>query len=247
MSLWRLEMMRMVRTRRWIAPAAIYLGFGILGPFTARYMAQMISSLGGLEVVVPEATAADGFSQYVANASQLGLLAVVVVAAGALAVDKPAEMGIFLRTRVRRAADLVVPRVVTVTALMIVVWALGAAIAWVTVLFLFESVSPASVAIGTALGSLHLVFVVALVAWFASSGRATLVTVMAALGVLVTMPALALIPVLEKWVPSELVGALDGLVRGLPASDFLPAAAVTSGLAVALLAGAIRRIDRREV
>ena len=44
---------------------------------------------------------ADGIAQFVGNASQIGLLVVVLVAASALAFDARREMAVFLRTRVR--------------------------------------------------------------------------------------------------------------------------------------------------
>ena len=47
MSLWRLEWLRLTRTKRWIALVGVYLFFGLLGPFTARYMAEIISFAGG--------------------------------------------------------------------------------------------------------------------------------------------------------------------------------------------------------
>ena len=118
MNLWRLEWLRLVRTRRLAVLAAVYAFFGLLGPLTARYLPQIIDRFGGgITVIMPPPTPADGVAQFSANTQQIGLLVIAVVAAGALAVDALPEMGIFLRTRVAPARRLLVPRyLVTVAA-----------------------------------------------------------------------------------------------------------------------------------
>ena len=47
MNLWRLEWLRLVRTKRWIALVGIYVFFGLLGPLSARYMGEIVERFGG--------------------------------------------------------------------------------------------------------------------------------------------------------------------------------------------------------
>ncbi|WP_108667494.1 hypothetical protein [Euzebya rosea] len=246
MTLWRLEWLRMARTRRWIAPVAVHALFGLLGPVTERYLAEIIAGLGGIEVVLPDPTPAGGFTQYVSNVSQLGVLAVVVVSASSLAVDQPPEMGMFLRTRVRSAADLVVPRVVVVSIVSVAAWIIGALAAWYETVVLLGEVSPAAVIVGTTYGAVYLAFVVALLAALAALGRSTVATVLVGVGVLAVLPIIALLPTVERWVPSELVGALDSMVAGAPLDGPVPAAATAVVAGGALIAFAVRRVAARE-
>src|SRR5690606_29226947 len=118
MTLLRLELLRMVRTHRWLVLVGIYVFFGVLGPLTARYLGELIERFGTGDMVIeaPEPEPVDGVVQFVGNASQLGLLAVVVVAAAALSLDARPEVSAFLRTRVERAGRLLVPRFVVVGA-----------------------------------------------------------------------------------------------------------------------------------
>ena len=246
MTLWRLEWLRMTRTKRWIAPVAVYTLFGLLGPVTERYLSELLTGLGGVEVVLPDPTPAGGFTQYVSNVSQLGVLAVVVIAASSLAVDQPPEMGVFLRTRVRSAVQLVMPRVGTVFAVAAAAWIIGALAAWYETTILLGGVSATAVAVGTAYGTIYLGFVVALVAAVAAFGRATMTTVLTSVAVLIALPVISLIPVVERWVPSELVGALDGVVAGAPLDGPLPAAVTATVAAAALITLAVRRVGTRD-
>ena len=54
MTLWRLEWLRLIRTRRWIALVAVYLFFGLLGPIGAKYIGEILARFGGgIEVSFP--------------------------------------------------------------------------------------------------------------------------------------------------------------------------------------------------
>ena len=94
MNLWRLEWVRLVRTKRIIGLLSVYVFFGFLGPLSVRYMEQILENFGGgVQITVPEPMAADGIAAYVGNAAQIGLLVAVGVAAAALAFDAKPQMG----------------------------------------------------------------------------------------------------------------------------------------------------------
>ena len=81
MTLWRLEWLRLIRTKRWIALVGVFVFFGLLGPLTARYLGEIIDFAGGeLEgatIEFPPPVPADGMTQFVSNAMQIGTLEAV--------------------------------------------------------------------------------------------------------------------------------------------------------------------------
>ena len=81
-------------------------------------------------------------------------------------------------------------------------------------------------------------FVVAVVAFAAWLTWGTVGTIGVALVVLVLLPPFGSVPAFEPLVPSRLVGALGGLVRGAEATEYGRSAAVAIGLAAAALWGA---------
>ncbi|MDF1597331.1 MAG: hypothetical protein P1T08_14730 [Acidimicrobiia bacterium] len=98
MNLWRLEWLRMTRTSRWIAIFAVFMFFGIIGPLSARYIGEIVEQFGGgIEVSFPEPTPADGIMQYSGNVQQLGLLVLIMVAAGALTIESRYAHGLAAR------------------------------------------------------------------------------------------------------------------------------------------------------
>src|SRR5439155_6242968 len=70
------------------------------------------SGLEGLELHPAHATAGDAVAQFFSQSSTLGVFAIVVVAAAALAFDSRPERAIFYRTRRDNVSALIVPRLV---------------------------------------------------------------------------------------------------------------------------------------
>ncbi len=249
MTLWKLEVLRLVRTRRIVALLGAYVMFGLLGPLTARYLAEFLdlagADLAGATIVLPDPVPADGMIQYVSNASQLGTLVAVVVAAGSLAFDAIPEMGVFLRTRVANVAAILAPRLVVVTVATVAAFILGSLTAWYETWVLIGPLPAGPILAGIGFGALFLLFVVALVAAAAGWAKNVLGTVMAAVVILLVMPILGVADSVARWVPTHLSGALAELPGGAAASDFLPATVVTltatAGLIWLAIAGARRR------
>lgn len=248
MSLWKLEWIRLFRTRRWIALLGVYLFFGLIGPLTARYIREILESFGGdVQVVVPDPVAADGIASYVSNAAQIGLLVSVGVAAAALAFDAKPQMGVFLRTRTASVREIIAPRYVVVTIAVAAAFTLGSVAALYESTVLMGSLPLGGWLLGTLLGCLYLAFAVAVVAAVAGRTQSVLVAVIVSIGVLLVLPIIGIAPNLGEWLPSHLVGAIDSLVREGSAAEYWRATVVTVGLTLGALWLAVRWAAQREL
>lgn len=247
MNLWRLEWIRLTRTRRWIALLGVYLFFGFTGPIIVTYMGTLLESIGNVEVVLPDPVPADGMANYASNAAQVGLLVSVGMAAAALAFDSNPQMGTFLRTRVKSIARIITPRYVTITSAIAVSFTLGSLAAYYETTVLIGSLPFGRWLLGTLLGCLYLAFAVGVVAAVMPMTRTVMPTVVAALVVLLLFPIVGLIPNVGAWLPSHLVGALDGLVGGIEPTEYLKAAATTIIATAALLAISVRTSQQRSI
>ena len=248
MNLWRLEWLRLVRTKRWIALVGVYVFFGLLGPLSARYVGEIVERFGGgVQVTFPPPVPADGMIQYVSNVSQLGLLVAIVVTAGSLAFDAKPEMGVFFRTRVPRVWDIFVPRL-TVSYLAVgASFVLGALAAWYETAVLIGGLPVGGTLTGIGYGLLYLAMVVAVVAAAGSRSRNVLGAVLITIVVLLIMPIIGIVEAIGKWLPSHLVSALAEIPAGTPIGDYLPAAGVTLALIGLSLWLAVRWSAAREL
>lgn len=249
MNLWTLELARLTRTYRWMLLFGLYAFFGVTGPLSARYLTEIVGRFGGgdVTIIAPDPRPVDGIAQFIGNASQLGLLAVTVVAAGALAVDARPEAAAFLRTKVSHPRDLVLPRYAVTAVAAMVALLVGTAIAWAMTVTLLGSLKVSAMLIGTLYGALYLAFAVAVVAVVAGFVRSQVATVFGSIAVLLLLPMIALIEPVRPWLPSELLGAVAALLEGASAGDFARAVIVTLVVTPALLALATRRFALREL
>lgn len=245
MTLWRLEWLRLRRTWRGVGLLTVFTFFGLLGPVTARYLAQILERLGtsGVEVSFPAPVPADGIEQYVGNVAQLGLLVLVAAAAGAFAFDSPPELGAFLRTRVSSIRRLVLIRFAVYAAAGAVAFAIGSIAAWYETVVLIGALPVGPMLAGIAYGALYFAFVIALVALGASLARGALGTIV----IVFAIAILGIVPAIGGWLPGRLAGAIVTLARGAPAADYLRAAASTIAATAVALALSIRLLERREL
>ena len=249
MSLWRLEWLRLVRTHRLLVIVGVYLFFGFTGPLTARYMSQILGQLGtdGVRIEFPEPVPADGIAQFVGNTSEIGLLVVVMVAASALAFDARREMAVFLRTRVRGVRDILIPAYLINCGAASFALLAGSLAAWYETAVLLGGLPAFEMLAGIAYGALFLCFAVAVTAFAASVVRGVLATAGVTLVALLGFAIIGGLTVADRWLPTHLTGAMAGLVRGEPATDYLPAAATTTCAALALVTVAVVLGARREL
>lgn len=242
MNLWTLELARLVRTYRWMLLFGVYAFFAMLGPLTARYFNEIIGQFGGdVTIIAPDPRPVDGIGQFIGNVSQLGLLAVAVVAAGALTLDARAEVAAFFRTKVTRTSTLLLPRYAVTAAAAIVALVSGTAVAWAMTGALIGSLPAGAMFVGTAYGAVYLAFAVAVVAAVAGFVRGQAATVFGSLAVLLLLPMIGLIEPLRPWLPSELLAAVAAMLEGAPAGEFVRALVVTVVATAALLGLATRR------
>jgi ABC-2 type transport system permease protein len=98
-ALLKKEMKELFRSGKLIVFAAVFLFFGLLSPIAAKYLPQIISSIGGMEniqIKIPEPTWLDAVAQYVKNLTQLCTFIVIVIFMGYVAREKESGTAVFL-------------------------------------------------------------------------------------------------------------------------------------------------------
>lgn len=248
MSLWRLEVLRMVRTRRWLALVGVFMAFGFLGPLSAKYLPDLVAHAGnGVRIIVPPPKPADGIKSYLGNAMQIGLVVTLVVAVSAFAFDRRPGLAIFYRTHVRRPADLVLPRYTVAAATAIGAFVLGSLSAVYETEVLLGHLPPGRLIEGVALEALYLLFACAVAAVACGVVRGSLAAIGLSVGALLALPIVGSIGSAGHWLPSDLAGSMSQLVMGHGVGDYRTAALMAVGATAALLATAVAAVHHREI
>jgi len=247
MSLWRLEWLRLVRTKRLVALVATYVLFGLSGPVLARYMSDILQHVGSdVVVIAPTPTPLQGVSTYASNVNQIGLLVYVLVVSSAVALDAQREMAVFLRTRVPSYRHLLLPKAALSIAAGSAAFVLGTVAAWCGTSVLLGPVDPGGIVVGSALVVLYLAFIASIASALGARLDSVLTTAVGTIVLALALGLLGAVGSIGGWLPSELLGALTALPFGGDASSFIRPSLVTVAATAALFAFACRAGDRRE-
>ncbi|GIM93171.1 hypothetical protein [Paractinoplanes toevensis] len=252
-SLLRLELVRWIRTHRLIGLVGLFVLLGLCLPIMAANLAWLLEhspETRALAAGLPSPTAADGIAAYVAQVSQLGMVVLIVAIAGPLSPYSSRAAGLYHWSlargtrygRLPASATLLLPRFAVAAAATVLVYLLGMAGAWYETTVLIGAPDPGDLLAGTALGCLYLVWVGAVVTLIGARAAGQIVT--ASLSVLVVLVAgvARQAPFIGTAMPARL---LTG--AAVDVTDYLPAVGVTLASTVALLAGAVVILDRREL
>lgn len=247
LGLWRVEWLRLVRSPRGIALLAVYVTLGALGPVMARYVSKLLEYADtNMTITVGPPRPVDGITNFVSQVNQSGVVVVVVVAAGALCFDARRGVSTFLRTRVGKMWDLVLPRFMVTALAAIAAYTLGTLTAWYETSLLIGGLPAARMLAGWFCGAVYLVFVVAVVAVAASVARTVLGTVGIAIACLLVVPLAGTAPGVHPWLPSSLATAPVDLLGTAALTDYVRSLTVAAVSVVVLLAIATRRLRARE-
>ena len=249
MSLWRLEWLRLIRTPRAISLFAIFAATGLIEPVLTRYESTLVRRLSnGARLSLPPPTAADGLNSYVSEATLVGLIVVVILAAGAFSFDGKPGLAIFLRTRVTSMWQLITPRFTAYALAAAVAYLVGTLAAWYETRLLLGSLPVAGLLEGVLCAAVYLMFAVAVTALAASLARSTIAAAGIAFVILLTLPVLGAIRAIQNWLPSALTNAPVDLVDGAHGlAHFGPAMGIAVGISALALAAAVARLGAREI
>jgi ABC-2 type transport system permease protein len=257
-DLWRLEMTRLVRTHRLLGLGCLFLALGLCLPVLTANLETLLRHSGetdDLIALLGNPRPVDGLGSYLSQVSQLGIMVLIIMAAGPLCPYARRGSALYYWGLANRAGAgrwvggrlLVLPRFVALAACSMGVFLLGLLGAWYETAILIGSLDPGRLLIGAGLYCLYLTWVIAVVAAVGAAAKGTVATSALSALVVVVVAIAESIPVVGKWQPSRLADAPVTLLDTGKVLDFLPAVGVTVVATAALLVTAVGVLDRREL
>jgi ABC-2 type transport system permease protein len=238
------------RSYRLLIVGVVLLLFGLASPLIAKYGPEILRLAlpEGEELLklLPPPTVADAVSQYLKNCTQFGVLLAVLMAMGAVALEKDkGTAGLMLTKPIPRSVFLLAKFLalgLTFTAGLI----LSGFAAYYYTLLLFE---PLSLPAWAALNGLLLVFLlvyVALTLMCSTLTESQVVSGGLAFGLIVVLSGLGALPRLGKLMPGQLNTWAGNLLVG-SAEPAWAALGVSLGLIVAALIVAWQVLEHQEL
>jgi ABC-2 type transport system permease protein len=217
------ELGEQVRTLRLVVLAIVFVSFGILSPLTARYLPDLVNSLGadqlGIVITLPPPSVTDAVDQVLKNVSQFGILAAILLAMGAVATEKERGTAAFVLSKpASRAAFLVAKIVAIALDLFLAVAAAGVAGFGYTA-YLFSAPPVGGYAAMCLLLWLSLVVYASLTFLGSSLTRSAAAGAGIGFAFLVLSGIVGAVPTVGRFTPGGLLGPARALGLGLAPGD----------------------------
>ena len=239
------------RTYRLAVLAAVFLLLGLMSPFIAKVMPEMLSGMdlgGGMTITVPEPTAMDSWIQFFSNVGQIGMLALIITFSGITANELSRGTLVNLLTKGMKRHTVVFSKFLTASVL----WT-GCYLLCLVVCFAYtEYFWPA--------GVLENAFLSFFAPWLFGEFLLSLLvfggilfgtfygSLLSCFGVIIVLSSLNIIPNVQRYNPVVLAAdTLNLLNAQKDLADFAPAIIICALTTVLLLAASVAVFNKKQV
>jgi len=243
------EWMEQRRSHRLLVVAVVLGAFGLSSPLLAKLTPELIRLVPNGEALValiPPPTAADALAQYVKNLAQFGVVLALLMAMGAVALEKDKGTAALMLVKPMPRGAFLLAKFAALSVTFAVGILLAGVAGYIYTLLLFEALNVAG---WLALNGLLLLFMLVFVALTLLCSTLTRSQVVAgglAFGALAVLTAVGAIPVIGEYLPGQLIVWGVELALGSGQASW-PAFGVSLGLIAAALAGAWLIFRRQEL
>lgn len=130
----RKEAVEILRTWRLAVLPGIVLFFALTGPVLARYMPEIMKSLGGatggIQFIIPKPTYLDAYGQWIKNLSQIVLFAIIIIYGGLVSSERKSGTAALVLTKPVSREAFVVAKFLTQALFVIIVVSVGGLLTW---------------------------------------------------------------------------------------------------------------------
>jgi len=222
------ELREQLRTYRLPLTLIVFVLFGISSPALARFTKELLNLLGtqatgGIQIVLPDPTAAEAVGQLIKNMGQFGILLAILLAMGAVATERERGTAAFVLTKPASRSAFLLAKFIALGVTLAVSVAAGCALGWIytTLLFADSSLPIAGFA------SLAVLLWLTIMAYVSLTLLGSTLTHSAAgaagfgfLALIVTA-ILSTLPTIGQLMPTALNDPAAKLALGLPPGDWL--------------------------
>lgn len=250
LTLLKKELLEQWRTYRFLVVGAVLVLFGLTSPLMARYLPDIIKSLGGIEgldQLIPPPTTADAIGQYLKNCAQFGVILALLVPMGAVVGEKDRGTAVMVLSKPVSRASFLLAKFVAAALVFMVAILLAALGAYYYTGILFEWLNVGQFALLNVLFWLNLLVYLALTMFASTLARSTVAAGGIGFGLFMLMWIAGIIPQVGKHLPDALQGWGMQLVLGWPGDPAWGAVGVSLGIIAVALVGAVVVFRRQEI
>jgi len=244
------EWLEQRRTHRLLIVCLVFVLFGLMSPLLAKFTPEIIKAVPGGEqiaLIIPPPTVVDAVTQYIKNMTQFGLILAVLMGMGMVSQEKDKGTAAMMLAKPLDRTAFILAKPVALGISFLAGMILAAVAGYYYTLLLFEALPVGG---WLALNGLLLVYfgVYAALTLLASTlNRSILVSGAVAVGFVIVLSLVEIIPAAGKLLTKGLLGWAANLALGVAGEPAWGALAVCLGLIAAALTASVLIFRRQEI
>ena len=245
------EFLENSRTYKLVIMMAALAIFGLMSPFTAKILPDLLSGMdlgGGMTIELPEPSAIDSWAQFFSNISQMGMLVVIIVFCGITAQELSKGTLINILTKGIRRHTVVLAKFTVATILWTLSYglSLGICLGYTIYFWGTHDLPHAWLTFGAPwLFGVLIIAVMILGGICTSSMTGSLAGVAL---IVIGLNLMNLAPSVHRYNPVNLAGGTLGLIDGSKTpQDFLPAVMICAGAILVTVVTSIVIFNRKQL
>lgn len=169
-AFYRKEVREFFRTWRiWVFPG-LMLFFAVTSPIIALLTPTLVASLAqtqpGVVVRFPDPTALDSYRLFLKNLDQLGILALIIISAGAVASERRSGTAVLVLTKPLERRGFIIAKIAVQQLMLVIITIIGAGLCVLLTRALFPGPQPAGFFAAVALWLLFALMLIGAMTWF---------------------------------------------------------------------------------
>ena len=245
------ELLEQVRTYRLIIMAAVFALFGILSPFTAKILPELLNGTdmgGGLIVTLPEATALDSWAQFFKNIGQMGMLTLIIVFCGIIANELTRGTLTSILAKGVKRHTVIFAKFTVACAVWTLSYLLSFAIDYAYTVYFWGNDPVEHALLTFASPWVYGLFLLSLLILGGVLFKTLYGSLLSTGGVVLILSLLSIKPEFQKYNPISLASGTLGLLDGQKSPhDFTGALIICATLIVVCLAASVLTFDKKEL
>jgi ABC-2 type transport system permease protein len=238
------------RTYKSLILLAVFLLFGMMSPFFAKFAPEIIQSLdlGGIELTLPEPMAMDSWIQFFKNVGQMGLLVLAVVFAGIMSSEFSRGTLVNVLTKGLKRHIVIFSKLTAAALIWTASYLLCLAVTYGYTLYFWDMEELQNAFLAFISMWLFGLLLIALLILGGTLFKTFIGSLLLAGGAVGVMSLLNIIPKIQKYNPVALCSDNIALLTGAKdVSDFIPAVIICIALVVALTTVSVVVFDRKQI
>ena len=249
------ELREQWRTYRFLVVAVVFVAFaGLLSPIVAKLAPELLKSLTSsagqtsqpISIQLPEPTAADAIAQFLKNLTQIGVIALILVAMGTVALERERGTAATVLSKPVSRLSFLLAKFAALTLTFAISLALAALACWYYTVVLFGSLDAGLFLRLSLLAALYLWVWLAVTFLCSALFKSQIAAGGLAFGVYVGSSLLGIVPQLQDYLPGALIEGAGRLSVGAPA-DVGRAVVVSLSVVALCLLAAWRVFEQHEL